>query len=160
VIAVVRASASGRERAFLAATLGALLGAIELAQQCPDFCSGHTFVLSAAFCSALILFRAVLRRLAEPALVCDGQWLAYRSWLLGAVVDLDELSEVHSRELQGGAVAEISLCTRQRELYRLELDRWRGEDVRGLLTALLESHPQTRLDSPTWLWLKHLPPGG
>jgi hypothetical protein len=159
VIAVVRSSPIGRDRTFLAATLGALLGATELSRDCPDFCSGHTVLLSLMICSALGLFRALLRRLEEPSLICDGQWLAYRSWLLGAVVDLDDLAEVHSRELAGGAVAEITLCTRQRELYRLELDRWRREDVRDLLAALLESHPQTRMDSPTWLWLKHLPPG-
>lgn len=159
MIAVVRSSSAGRDRVFLAATLGALLGAILLARHCPDFCSGHTLSLSLSVCAALAAFRALLRRLAPPSLICDGRWLAYSSWLLGSVVELDELAEMHSREAAGGAVAEIALCTRQRELYRLELDRWRGEDVRSLLAALLASHPQTHLDSPTRLWLKHLPPG-
>lgn len=159
MIAIVRANSGGRDRLFLAATIGALLGAIELAQDCPDFCSRHTLALSLGVCAALAALRYVLWRVVAPSLVCDGQWLAYRSWLLGAVVDLDELSEVHAREMESGALAEISLHTRQRELYRLELDRWRGEDVRSLLTALLEAHPQTRMDSPTWLWLKHMPPG-
>ena len=160
MIAVVRASSGDRDRVFLAATVGALLGAIELAQDYPDFCSRYALELSLAICAALAAFRALLRRLGAPSLVCDGQWLAYRSWLLGAVFDLDELAEVHAREAAGGALTGISLCTHQRELYRLELDRWRREDVRILLAALLESHPQTRMDSPTWLWLKHLPPGG
>jgi hypothetical protein len=159
-IAVVHSSSDDRERVFLATTIAVLLGAIELAQDSPDFCSRHTVALSLAVCTALAAFHALLRRLMQPALVCDGQSLAYRSWLLGAVVELDELVEVQSSTARGGALAELSLRTAQRELYRLELQRWRGEDVRKLLAALLRSHPQTRLDSPTWLWLKHLPPGG
>lgn len=160
MIAVVRPSSDDRERIFLATTIAVLLGAVELSQDDPDFCSRHALALSLAVCAALAAFHTLLRHLMQPALVCDGQSLAYRSWLLGAVVDLEELAEVQASEAHGGTLAELSLRTSRRELYRLELDRWQREDVRALLAALLQSHPQTRLDSPTWLWLKHLPPGG
>src|SRR6202012_139587 len=99
--------------------IAVLLGAVELAQENPDFCSRHTVALSLAICLVLAAFHALLRRLVQPALVCDGQSLAYRSWLLGAVVDLDELVEVQSSEARSGTLAELSLRTPRRELYRL-----------------------------------------
>ena len=160
MIAVVRSSSDDRERVFLATTVAVLLGAVELAQDNPDFCSRYPVALSLAVCAALAAFHTLLRQLIRPALLCDGQSLAYRSWLLGAVVDLEELAEVHSVEARGGALAGLSLRAPRGELYRLELDRWRDDDLRQLLAALLRSHPQTRLDSPAWLWLKHMPPGG
>jgi hypothetical protein len=160
MIAVVRSSSDDRERVFLATTIGVLLGAVELSQDNPDFCSSHAVALSLAVCASLAAFHTLLQRLIQPALVCDGQSLAYRSWLLGAVVELDGLAEVHSVEAQGGTLAGLSLRAPRGELYRLELDRWRDDDLRQLLAALLRSHPQTRMDNPTWLWLRHLPPGG
>jgi hypothetical protein len=158
MIAVVRATADLRDRSFLAMTLGSLLGAIELAQDLPDFCSQHAFALSSSICLALAAIRLAQRRLLAPGLICDGHWLAYRSWLLGALIDLDGLAEVHSRNVAGdGPPGEITLCTRQRELYRLELRHWRREDVHGLLAALVENHPQVRLDHATRQWLEQSP---
>jgi len=155
VIAVVRATADRRDRVFLAATLGSLLGAIELAQNLPDFCSQHAFALSSSICLGLAAIRLLQRRLLAPALICDGHWLAYRSWLLGALIDLEGLAEVESRRAgAAGPPGEITLRTRQRELYRLELRRWRREDVHDLLAALVENHPQVRLDRTPRPWLE------
>jgi len=155
VIAVVRADSAGRQRMFLACTLGALLGAIELARHYPDFCAGHAIALSLSICAALAAVRFMLRRVAAPSLICDGHWLAYQSWLLGMLIDLKELAEVHVPEVaRDGPLAEITLCTRQRELYRLDLRRWRREDVRGLLSALVESHPGMKMDRDIRAWLR------
>ena len=155
MIAVVRSDSKVRQRAFLAITLGALVGAVEVAQECPDFCSRHTIALSLSVCAALAAIRFMLRRVNAPSLICDGHWLAYRSWLLGSLIDLEGLAEVHAHEAsRGGSPAEITLCTRQRELYRLDLRRWRREDVRCLLSGLVESHPGMKLDSDTWAWLR------
>jgi len=155
MIAVVRATAELRDRSFLATTLGSLLGAIELARNLPDFCSQHAFALSFSICLMLAAIRLTQRRLLAPALICDGHWLAYRSWLLGTLIDLEDLVAVESfRAGADGPPGEITLRNRQRELYRLELRRWRREDVRGLLAALIENHPQLRLDRATRRWLE------
>lgn len=155
MIAVVRATAGLRDRSFLATTLGSLAGSIMLSHDAPDFCSQHAFALSSSICLALAAIRLVQRRLLAPALICDGHWLAYRSWLLGALIDLHDLDQVESRRAGAdGPPGEITLRTRQRELYRLELRRWRREDVHRLLAALVENHPQVRLDRATRCWLE------
>lgn len=154
MIAVVRADSARRQQAFLAITLAALLGAVQLSWNCPDFCSSHAFALSLSVCAALAAVRFMLQRVAAPSLICDGHWLAYRSWLLGMLIDLDELAEVHVRETsRRGQPGEITLCAPQRELYRLDLRHWQREDVRRLLSALMEAHPGMKLDRGTWAWL-------
>lgn len=155
MIAIVRSHTGDRQRGFLAVTLGTLLGAVELAQDCPDFCSSHALGLSLSISAALAGCRYLLSLTVAPSLICDGEWLAYRSWLLGSLVDLHDLAEVHAHASPTGAPSEILLCARQRELYRLQLRQWRDEDVRELLSALLDTHPGMKLDGDTWAWLGH-----
>ncbi|HZR38305.1 MAG TPA: hypothetical protein VFA75_23250 [Nevskia sp.] len=155
MIAVVRATADLRDRSFLATTLGSLAGAIVLAHDFPDFSSQHAFALSSSICLGLAAIRLAQRRLLAPALICDGHWLAYRSWLLGALIDLEGLEQVECLGAGAdGPPGEIRLRARQRELYRLELRRWRREDVQGLLAALVENRPQVQLDRATRRWLE------
>jgi hypothetical protein len=159
VIAIVRESRRRHGPLLAMAFLGQAL-ALALSYACPDFCARHAVLLSCAVCLALWGLSLVQNRLGGPSLICDGRWLASCSWLIGYLVDLDELDAVYaSRRGDKGAINQIAFCTRKRELFRLDLGQWRREDVQALLAVLIESHPQAEFDSQTRLWLQPLRAG-
>lgn len=157
MIAVVRESQRRRRGPLLLMALLSECAALGFSWACPDFSSEHALLLSCGVCLALWGFNGVRHRLGGPSMVCDGRWLSCCSWLIGYLVDLDELHAVRAtRQGAHGTLREIAICARKRELLRIDLGQWRREDVQALLTVLLESHPQTQFDSPTRLWLQPL----
>jgi hypothetical protein len=153
VIAIVREARRRRPLPAMALLSQGL--ALGFSYAYPDFCARHAVLLSAAVCLALWGLSLVQDRLGGSSLICDGRWLASCSWLIGYLVDLDELDAVRASRRGGkGAINQIAFCTRKRELFRIDLGQWRREDVQALLTVLIESHPQAEFDSQTRLWLQ------
>lgn len=159
MIAVVREARHSHHRPLLA--LAFLGQGLALALSCayPEFCARHAVLLSSAVCLALWSLSLVRHRLGGPSLVCDGRWLASCSWLIGYLVDLDELDAVRASRGDKGTIEQIAFCTRKRELFRIELGQWRRDDLQALLVVLIETHPQAEFDSQTRLWLHPLRAG-
>ncbi len=93
------------------------------------------------------------RARASRRLICDGQWLGVSSWLVGSVVNLGELAVIECSRA-GRGIRELAFRSSSRELLRLDLRRWRQDEVRHLLARLRQTHPGLSFDLPTQLWLE------
>jgi hypothetical protein len=156
-VTVVRASPGSRSSGLLPVLAGAA-ALVCLVRLRPEFCADHAFALSLLVC--LVLGSLSLRRSERDSrrLICDGRWLGASSWLLGSVVDLDELAAVDSgRGRSGPQPRELALRARDRTLLRLDLRLWRQDEVRNLLARLRQARPGLELDLPTRLWLEQRP---
>lgn len=153
-VAVVRAAPGSWSSGLLPVLAGAA-ALVALIRARPEFCAQHALALALGIC--LVLGALSLRRSerASRRLICDGRWLGASSWLLGSVVDLEELSAVDSgRGPSGPRLRELALRGRSRTLLRLDLSRWRQDEVRNLLARLRQTHPGLEFDLPTRLWLE------
>lgn len=152
-VAVVRAAPGSRSSGLLPVLAGAA-ALVWLIRARPEFCAQHALALALTVC--LVLGALSLRRSerASRRLICDGRWLGASSWLLGSVVDLEDLAAVDSgRGPTGPQPRELALRARDRTLLRLDLRRWRQDEVRNLLARLRQTRPGLELDLPTRLWL-------
>jgi len=151
-VAVVRARPHSESFGLLIALAGAAAMAWLVATR-PQFCAEHAPALAGAICAALALSVLRQRSRSSRRLVCDGQWLAVSSWLVGSVVDLGGLAAIECSRA-GRGIRELALRNGSRELIRLDLRLWRQDEVRALLTRLRQTHPALSFDLPTQLWLE------
>jgi hypothetical protein len=153
-VTVVRAT-PGSWSSGLAPVLAGAAALVWLVRVRPEFCAQHAFALSLLVC--LVLGAASLRRSERTSrrLICDGRWLGASSWLKGSVLDLEELAAIDSgRGPSGAQPRELALRAGNRTLLRLDLRRWRQDEVRSLLARLRQAHPGLQLDLPISLWLE------
>jgi hypothetical protein len=156
-VTVVRATPGSRSSGLLPVLAGAA-ALVWMVHSRPEFCAEHAFALALGACLALAAFSLRRGERASRRLVCDGRWLGASSWLVGSVVDLEELAAVDSgRGHSGPQPRELALRTRNRTLLRLDLSRWRQDEVRNLLARLRQARPGLELDLPTRQWLEQRP---
>jgi hypothetical protein len=151
-ITVVRAT-TGSWSSGLVPVLAGAAALVCLVRIRPEFCGQHAFALSLLVCLVLGAASLVRNERASRRLICDGRWLGASSWLLGSVVDLEELAAVDSAP-GSRQPREVALRTRNRTLLRLDLHSWRQDEVRTLLARLRQARPGLEFDPPTRHWLE------